>query len=350
MILLCGGTFDDKGGKESYIVNEMYKQIREKGLICHLENGGNVSDIKRILLNTVGYEIVIWMPNVLGDVEKLRNIKEYNPRCMLIGSKRNNNEYDFGEVVKRALEQKLNLCIQFTKTEEKGRLMTILDPLGNLFYEGYDIKEMLDVLLNRIFFLKKIHRMGSYPGGDVIVPEINPHFLELIKGYAETFHELIQAQTSRFLGNCSTRCMRGFPSQRHGDIIYVSRRNVDKRYIDNNAFVACTLTDKGVKYFSENKPSVDTPIQLNLYKFLPKINYMIHSHCYIKDAMFTDKIIPCGGLEEIEEMLSLIPNKNSDYIAINLKGHGSTIMVSNVNDLENISYIPRILPERFNKE
>ena len=346
MILLVGGTFDENKGKQSYIVNEMYKYIRNTGLICHLENGGNYKDIPRILNNTIGYEIVIWMPNVLGDVEKHRNVKEINPRCMLIGSKRNNNEYDFGEVVKRALEQKLNLCIQFTKTEQPGRLMSILDPLGNIFYEGYDIQEMVKVLINRTLYLKKIHRTGSYKGDEIIHPQINEKFLELVKDYAETFHELIQAQTSRFLGNCSTRCMRGFPSVRDGQLIYVSKRNVDKRYIDNDAFVACQLTEKGVKYFSENKPSVDTPIQLSLYKELPNINYMIHSHCYIKGAMFTDEIIPCGGLEEIDAILKLIPDKNTEYAAINLKGHGSTIMVKDVKNLENIAYIPRLLPEK----
>lgn len=348
MILLVGGTFDENGGKQSYIVNQMYNCIRNKNLICHLENGGTHKDIGRILLNTLGYEIVIWMPNVLGNVEKQRNVKNINPRCMLVGSKRNNNEYDFGEVVKRALEQKLNLCIQFTKTEQSGRLMTILDPLGNIFYEGYNIQEMVDVLIDRVLFLKKITRIGSYRGGRIIEAHIDPHFLELVKGYAETFHELIKAQTSRFLGNCSTRCMRGFPSMRDGDFICVSQRNVDKRYIDNNAFVPCTLTEKGVEYYSENKPSVDTPIQLSLYNELPNINYMIHSHCYIKDALFTNKIIPCGGLEEVEEILKLIPNKDIEYAAINLKGHGSTIMCKNVRNLENIPYIPRILPERFN--
>ena len=346
MILLVGGTFDENKGKQSYIVNEMYKCIRNTGLICHLENGGNYKDIPRILNNTIGYEIVIWMPNVLGDVEKHRNVKEINPRCMLIGSKRNNNEYDFGEVVKRAVEQKLNLCIQFTKTEQQGRLMSILDPLGNIFYEGYDIQEMVKVLINRTLYLKKIHRMGSYKEDEIIHPQINEKFLELVKDYAETFHELIQAQTSRFLGNCSTRCMRGFPSVRDGQLIYVSKRNVDKRYIDNDAFVACQLTEKGVKYFSENKPSVDTPIQLSLYKELPNINYMIHSHCYIQGAMFTDEIIPCGGLEEIDAILKLIPDKNTEYAAINLKGHGSTIMVKDVKNLENIAYIPRLLPEK----
>lgn len=47
MILLVGGTFDENGGKESYIVNQMYNCIRNKNLICHLENDGTT--IEKIL-------------------------------------------------------------------------------------------------------------------------------------------------------------------------------------------------------------------------------------------------------------------------------------------------------------
>ena len=65
--------------------------------------------------------------------------------------------------------------------------------------------------------------------------------------------------------------------------------------------------------------------------------------------MFTDEIIPCGGLEEIDAILKLIPDKNTEYAAINLKGHGSTIMVKDVKNLENIAYIPRVLPEKVSR-
>ena len=204
--------------------------------------------------------------------------------------------------------------------------MTILDPLGNTFYEGFDIEEMVNALLKRVFFLKQMHRMGSVKVGQIDMPELDPTFLECVKDYAETFHNLIQAQTTRFLGNCSTRCMRGFPSERIGDLIYVSKRNVDKRYIDKDAFVPCKLEDGKVHYYNDNKPSVDTPIQLSLYEKLPNINYMIHSHCYIKDAPFTEQVVPCGALQEIND---LIVNFNQNYLII-------------LNDLNKISRVCQI--------
>lgn len=354
-VLLVGGTFSDTP-KESGLVNKVYNELSKYNFDIDIKNGGLVEELPSILESVVNYDFVFWWCNVLGDVPKYRNVKDINPKCILIGSKRNNNEYEFGELIKRALELKQNLCIEFRKIQDEIEIgtpvfinMRIFDPLGNMFYDGTSIKRMVEVLVERMTFLKGITRKGTKRVESDIVVEnsIDSLFLELIKGYAETFHELIQAQTSRFLGNCSTRCMRGFPSQRIEDYIYVSRRNVDKRYIDESAFVKCVKKGDDILYWGDNKPSVDTPIQLALYEKLPNINFMIHSHCYIKDAPFTKQIIPCGGLEEVQEILDIIPDKTSDYIAVNLLGHGSTIMTKTSEQLKNINYYGRILPERF---
>ena len=345
-VYIVGGTFTKDGGKESGLINKIYKELlnyfTEEEII--LQNGGNSKDIPTLLQNVKDKDYIFWWANVLDLDEKFRNVKEINPYCILIGSKRNNNEYSFAELILRALEQKHNLCVEFSKTDKIN--MRIFDPLGNVFFDGADITEMVSCLFKRMTFLRSMKRMSSVRDTqDIKVDKVDPMFLELIKGYAETFHELIQTQTSRFLGNCSTRCMRGFPSQRINDLIYVSKRNVDKRYIDENAFVPCEFKDDYVRYYNENKPSVDSPIQLVLYNQLPKINFMIHSHCYIEDAPFTKNIIPCGALQEIDEILDLILDKNTDYFAVNLKGHGSTIMTNKVEDLQNIKYIARTLPE-----
>ena len=349
LICFVGGTFTRDGGKESGLVNKIFNELLryfpKDEIILH--NGGNSEDIPNLLQEVKGKDYVFWWANVLDLEEKHRNVKEVNPYCMFIGSKRNNNEYSFAELLLRSLEQKHNLCIEFSKQDKVN--MRIFDPLGNVFFDGQDIPNMVCCLVNRMKFLKSMKRIASIRDKETItIDRIDPLFLELIKGYAETFHELIQTQTSRFLGNCSTRCMRGFPSQRINDLVYVSRRNVDKRYIDENAFVPCRLQDEHVIYFNDNKPSVDTPIQLELYKQLPKINFMIHSHCYIENAPFTSEIIPCGAIQEINQILDLISEdntKNLEYFVVNLKGHGSTIMANKVEDLRDIKYIPRILPE-----
>ena len=144
--------------------------------------------------------------------------------------------------------------------------------------------------------------------------------------------------------------MKGFPSYRNNKNIYVSRRNVNKQYITEEDFVPVYIKDNKVYYCGDVKPSVDTPIQIRLYEKLPNINYMIHSHCYIEKAPYTEKIIPCGALEEVDEILKLIKEEYVDYdrdfYLVNLKGHGSIMMSNNPKQLEKIKVKARPVPEK----
>jgi ribulose-5-phosphate 4-epimerase/fuculose-1-phosphate aldolase len=139
--------------------------------------------------------------------------------------------------------------------------------------------------------------------------------------------------------------------------VFVSKRNIDKRDISFNSFVQ-TCLDIGysdfllsnveelqVHYIGNCKPSVDTPIQLLLYQYYKHIRFMIHSHTYIKNASFTHEIIPCGAIDEFYEIIKIFPDYTLTNIQLNLKGHGSIVMVRHLEDLRNIQYIPRIIPE-----
>jgi hypothetical protein len=147
------------------------------------------------------------------------------------------------------------------------------------------------------------------------------------------------------LGNASFRCESGFPSFRGKGKIYVTRRNIDKRNLGINSFVAVEDTPEHVSYYGDDKPSVDTPIQLALYKTLPRINFMIHSHAYIYGAPMTKKIIPCGVLEEIEEILWAIPDGDLNWFFVNLLGHGSICAGVQSRMLGNVKYYAREVPE-----
>ena len=77
---------------------------------------------------------------------------------------------------------------------------------------------------------------------------------------------------------------------------------------------------------------------------------MIHSHCYINNAPFTKCAIPCGALEEVDEILNLIKDKyngdyDRDFYLINLLGHGSIMMSSDVSKLKNMDIVSRTIPE-----
>lgn len=102
-----------------------------------------------------------------------------------------------------------------------------------------------------------------------------------------------------------------------------------------------------VYYFGDAKPSVDTPVQLRLYRLFPNINYMIHAHCYVKDGFFTNTPIPCGGLEEVEEITRIVYDTNETRYAFNLIGHGCIIMGQTVKDLKSFTFIKRPMPEKL---
>ena len=97
-------------------------------------------------------------------------------------------------------------------------------------------------------------------------------------------------KTERFIGNASIRpalppqvghCGKGMPSFRGtGDLIFVSKHNINKQFAELNHFVPVYMDDNKLMYCGNDKPSVDTPVQIRLYQALPNINYMIHSCCY----------------------------------------------------------------------
>ena len=367
-ILFIGGNFDDNGGRPSSLVWKFVETLAKKETLkVIVKNGGYFSEIEELLNNVnednliLNSDIVFWWANVPNDKPKMRDVKSINSKVMLVTSKRNDNEkYSFQELINRALGTKSNLCVEFSKDNESGKYnMMVFDPLGNCWFNGDNIVDCCDALVERLLFLKDITRQGTInikeKEYDIVIPN-EVEFFDVIKEYADIFHTLIKpaANVTRFLGNSSFRCQRGFPSFRKGGLIYVSKRNIDKRFIDKNGFVPTKLVDEKVYYYGENKPSVDTPIQLRLYEKLTNINYMVHAHVYVKNAPFTNHMIPCGGLEEVNEILETIKKEynsfEKDFYILNLVGHGCIVMSNDVEKLKNIEFdfVGRELPEYLN--
>ena len=355
-VLIVGGTFDSKCGRPSKLITSLYNNI--VGIDNYkviLFNGGLVTSLHNIILpSVVNYDVVFWFANVSNDEDKLRDVKAINPKCILITSKRNDDsKYTFAELISRALAIKANLTVEFSKHEDKFNMM-LFDPLGNVFYDGFDVPALCDAIVHRTNQLLTFTRVPTIRETELPTPEVpeETEFFEFAHDCADIFHNLIRPAkgTERFLGNMSFRCQNGFPSFRgENGIIYVSRRNVDKSDINASSFVPTFLTDDNTtKYFGKDKPSVDTPIQLRLYKKLPWANYMLHAHCYVDTSMIpealflcTNKPIPCGALEEVEEIIETYmvgrfywDTKYNDQsprlIAINLKGHGCILIAKDV--------------------
>ena len=375
-VLIVGGTFDNEGGRPSKLIYKIYEELKKEPFFeITYANGGLVSDLHNgILPDVINYNVVLWFANVSNDEDKLRDVKAINPKTILITSKRNdNNKYTFAELISRALAIKANLTIEFSKQEDKFNMM-LFDPLGNVFYDGLEVAELCDKLVNRTKKLLTFTRVPSVRDTENEVPVVpeETEFFEFAHSCADIFHNLIRPAkgTERFLGNMSFRCQNGFPSFRgENGIIYVSRRNVDKSDINARSFVPTYLDEAMItRYFGENKPSVDTPIQLRLYNLCPWANYMLHAHCYVDttnilDTMMirTNEPIPCGALEELSEIRIVLPARDGSFVefsknaprllAINLTGHGCILIAKDIEILKELQkhkdncFVQRPTPE-----
>lgn len=351
-ILLVGGTFDLNGGKRSSLISKIDFELNKYNNEVVTFNGGYFNQLETIINTAKEYQIIFWMANVPNDLEKIRNVKDVNPYAIVIGSKRNDNKYKFVEVLNRSLMQRHNLTIQFTKIEEKVFNMMLFDPLGTFFYNGTSIEELIKILNNRLLFLLTTKRQNTYKSDKFIEVENNETFFAYTRKTAEIFHKTIEHDegVTRFLGNSS------FISKDR-KTIFVTRRDVDKEFIDKDHFVATYMENDKV-YYSKNsdgsfyKPSKDSIVQNHLYKLLPNINFIVHSHCYVENAPFTKTPVPCGALDEIDEVLEVIKNNynndlSKEYYAINLKGHGCLIFGNTTSLLEKTKFITRHLPEKL---
>lgn len=360
-LMIVGGTFDYSGGKPSSVVTTMINTMQGCCADLTYYNGGFVDELHHNILPQVkNVDIVVWMPNVPNDIPKMRNVKEINPKVILVSSKRNDNhKYSFAELINRALQQKSNLVIEFSKTQDKEFAMRVFDPLGTMYYEGVNIAQMTIEMCRRAYALTMFHRVASEQIGEAKTAPEQTEFFEFARGCSDIFHNLINpdASVTRFLGNMSFRCQNGFPSYRGDDgLIYVSRRNVDKRFINADSFVPTYRGEDGkVYYYGENKPSVDTPIQQRLYELFPQMNYMLHAHCYIDlpDTVRTKSPVPCGALEEVQEIINATMYngmQGEKLITVNLVGHGCIIMAASMDEIKQIPYeafVARPMPEKL---
>jgi hypothetical protein len=339
------GSFDDQNGKKSSYCEKLFNNIPNLTII----NGGSYNDLEKILESINDYKVIYWFANVPNDKDKLINqIKVKNQECILISSKNNlDNKYSFLELVSKALFFKSNLFVVFTKNTDNKFIASVYDPLGNEFVSSDNIDDVRHALLKRVEQLLTYTRVSSVSIGTELEVLDEESFFAVARRIAEKlFVSEKEINNTRFLGNLSFRCLNGFNSYKKDSLIYVSRRNIDKKNIDKNGFVPVQKDSLNVvQYYGFKKPSVDTPIQLRLFDYYKNIKYIIHTHSYVKDVPFTKEIIPCGSIEEFDEIKSMFPNKESCNFSVNLKGHGSIMFSDNVDYFETLDIITRQLPE-----
>jgi ribulose-5-phosphate 4-epimerase/fuculose-1-phosphate aldolase len=329
--------------------------ISARGHTLLHKNGGYVKDLGDVISGTPRCDVILWFPNVPNEFPKFRNMKDFFPHATLVTSKRNvEGKYTFADMVNRALGTKSSFMVEYTKDCNGVYNGRLFDALGCVWVDSTpNFIKVITRLFERIEFIRSLTREGSTCTGiGKEVPD-QPEFFAIVKHLGDLFHKLVHPAegVKRFLGNASFRCERGFPAFRDSDDrTFVSRRNVDKRFINRDAFVEVALGDRTVLYKGDNKPSVDAPIMLRLFSQFPKVNYIIHSHVYIKNAPFTAHALPCGSVEEFDEIVRAHKRVHvvTHDFSINLLGHGSIVLAKDVQHLKNIIYYARPAPEVIN--
>ena len=331
MKIIVGGTFDNDGGRPSSVINKLATAL---GPEWEVINGGTMESLRAF--SVAGVKVLLWMPHISNDEDKfLDRLKPQNPEMLLIQSKRVvEKDYTAGDVIGRLLKSHSGLGIMITKADSQYSF-ELLDPLGNTWIKTQWISELAAALNARVNYLQRLTRYRSISIPQDSSFEVPDEFIELIKRFGTEFEKYINVvNPTRLLGNASTRCTKGFPAIKLDDRIMVTRRNVNKATLTAGDFVEATLGDKVVQYKGRNKPSVDTPVQLKLMDYYKNVNYMIHGHVYVEGGLMTAEKVPCGYLEEFDEIVHLVPDAAATNFVINLRGHGCLIMAESLEFLE----------------
>jgi hypothetical protein len=349
-ILIVVGTYSEEGGKSSFFGEQIGTVFTEYFGVEHVTciNGGTYRMLEERINEVNKYRIILWMADVDNRYKKLvPEIKKNNTTCFLIQSKRVIEKgYHLFDIVSRLLTVHSNLGMVITREEGKY-YFTVIDPLGNIWIETHDIKEAAKKIVCISDTICSLNRVGAVNIGEKDEFQLEERFITVVKEYGEKFSQLIRAiHPERFLGNASTRCMHGFPSIRCGDFYFISQRNVDKTIIDSSQFVKMERSENSVRFYGNKKPSVDAPVQIRLYNFYKHINYIIHGHVFVKGAPTTQRHIPCGFIEEFDEITMLFPHKNASNFAVNLLGHGCIILAKDLEYFQDIQLISREFPDR----
>jgi hypothetical protein len=261
-----------------------------------------------------------------------KNYPKKGSGAVLICSKVLREDRDFGDAIARIFKMNGNAVITI-ETNEKPFKFNLIDALGNVWSKTTNLGELAFKIEELYWWTKGSTRIGSknveFTSEELVQLDLT-NLCGIVKRVADNVEN---ERGGRYFGNVSTRCGKMFPSQRlEHDIVLMSGRNVGKSRITPDDFVYTKMIKECVMYHGEKKPSVDTPIQLGMYQYFKNINYFIHGHAYIDDAVMTTHYYPCGDLRELSAVKEVM-HQDSDQIVLNLKNHGFILGTNNIDQL-----------------
>lgn len=325
--LIVGGNFGDEP-KESSVIKKLANHFDGEVI-----NGGTIEDLIYLSQRLMGYDLVLWMPNLENFVNKIYPQKM--PGTVLICSKVLRPDRDRGDAVARVFKMNGNAVIT-VNTDEKPFKFELLDALANSWFSGTNIGELSCLIIELYHWTKQSIRLNSK------LSEFDPNELVELDGNVTDLCEIVHTvadrveneRGGRYFGNISTRCAAMFPSMRvPHNIVLMSARNSPKKHLTWEDFVPTKLINNTVLYHGVKKPSVDAPIQLSLYEKYPQLNFLIHGHAFLKDAAFTKHYFPCGDMREFEAVNQMLLDDTGIFM-LNLKNHGFLIGSRTLEGLE----------------
>lgn len=343
-VSIIGGNFGDNP-KQSSIINKMFKDFSDRKdniESVYMYNGGALN----ILPSYVSNDLIIWMPNIDNANHKQYPNKQQG--SVMICSKVMREGYTNVDAVSRIFKMHANAVIAIYDNNGTKEFK-LIDALGNVWIKTSNINTLIDSIIGFYEFTKKAIRINSVQI-DKDLPQVNDFMKDVEKStkFLYDLAEFIQINNQlssyiqlscgeRFFGNLSTRCQKLFPTIKQGNtLMYVSPRNSDKKYLEAEDFVPCFINYYNeVAYYGERKPSVDSPVQLEIYNNFPNINFMIHGHAFIDNAVETENYCLCGDLNEYDEIKDLI---TSNIGGINLKNHGFLIYADTIENLKKYAF------------
>ena len=342
IIIVCG-SFDDKGGKPSKYMAKIIDTFMSstKFLSVDIVNGGTLNDVNEAFNRANYTNVILWFANITCENDRLRerfnSLKINNPSAILFISKNNlDKKYSEIHLIGRCLKAHAQRLLEIT-ADNGIFIARLFDPLGNV-YEGYksntvDIGRLLSSHVDNLLNITRVRSKSIGESKTFSHSSDIERFCDLSRTVGTRLHQVMQTEFNnhRFFGNVSFRCENGFPAINDNGLIYISPRNVNKQELMADQFIACELNSLFVQYYGSRKPSIDAPIQIALFKKHPEFKFMLHGHAYLNGAPFTKKILPCGALEEVDEIEEVF---KTGVNVVNLRGHGFLIASREVHVME----------------
>jgi ribulose-5-phosphate 4-epimerase/fuculose-1-phosphate aldolase len=320
----------EKCMRKTLIVGGGIQRMNKSGIVTKLAKHlkGPITICNGVLPNfKLDQDLIIWMPDIDNDQPK--DYPKKKQGAVLICSKVMREGYTHIDSVSRIFKMKGNAVIEIYKNDYGIYEFELRDALSNVWCgRTKDLPDLIEGIVNLYNWTKgsirKSLEKGLFSEPDPDDPEEVERFLRINE---ELSHKVAVGCGNRYFGNYSTRCTRLFPNMISNENWFLfSGRNTPKDSIKIEDMVSCNEEH----YYGYRKPSVDAPVQIEIYKKFPELKYMIHGHAYIVNGEKTKNYFPCGDMREVDEVVELI---KQGVRKINLKNHGFLFVGESVDEI-----------------